>query len=235
MPRADGLLSHEETANILGVTAKHLYDVVRQGRLIPVDTGSRLSHMWYRGEEVYALLELRTRRLDLPTAMSTAIQAHALSRSTQSRLDKICTLLGLDVTRLSQHEDAMHALHTKALALAKDMPDEAKEGFVMEWSATLNAIDESYLRLLEEYTMDVNPWEPYMLIANILFSQLGAQQLTEPDLHFSYACLSAARRNLRHVAYFYVRTRRGNATAEETFGENVDEDIIALLYPTTLA
>ena len=235
MPQSDGLLTHDETAAQLGVTTRHLYNIVRQGRLIPAGTDMRGRYV-FRPEEVYSLQQLKTTRMDLATTTSTAVQALAMSRSLNGKLEKLCAYLGLEIGRLSTEEDSMHALHLRAINTAKD-PDlaECTDGFIVDWAYILNAIDEPYLRALSHFAMDFEPWVPYMGVAANLTRQMPAVALTNTDLRFAYACLDNSRKNLRNVAYFYARTTAGVVVANEAFSDDVDNEVIANMFPTDIA
>ena len=235
MPQPDGLLTHDETAAQLGVTVRHLSNIVRQGRLLPAGTDTRGRYV-YRPDEVYSLLQLKVERMDLPTVTRTAVQALNLARSLSGKLEKLCSYFGLEIGRLSTEEDSMHALHLRAINTAKD-PDlsECTDSFIVDWAYILNAIDEPYLRALSVYTMDFEPWVPYMGVATNLHKQMPASALSNSDLRFAYACLDNSRKNLRNVAYFYARTMVGAVEANDAFSDDVDEEVIAHMFPADIA
>lgn len=228
MHRSDGLLTRQETAEALGITIRHLYNVVRQGRLIPVDTGDTKEEL-FREEEVHALVQARTRQVDLPGAIGLALQAHATARATQQRLDKLCHLLGFGVNRLNYEEEAVHCLHLKVRDTKHGGVADLETGAIMEWASIFHGIDESYLRIVEDYTLDVSPWSSYLELANEIMKY--ASQATEMNTRFAFSCLDSARKHLRHVAYFYVRTKLGQDVAQMAFDETVDDEIIGQLYP----
>jgi DNA-binding transcriptional MerR regulator/flavin-binding protein dodecin len=228
MQQSDDLITRQQAAEILGVTVRHLRNLVRQGTILPADTGKGGTEL-FRAEEVYALTQLRGRRLDLADTARMAMQAHATARATQQRLDKLCRLLGFDVNRLSYEDEAVHALHAKVQhALTSDLAA-VETGELMDWAATFHGIDESYLRVVEDYTSDDEPWDSYLALANALMKYTGSSE--EVNTRFAFACLDSARKHLRHVSYFYVRTTRGVKTANAAFEESVDDEIIGQLYP----
>lgn len=228
MPREDGLLYRHEVAEILQVTVRHTHSLSRTGRLLPADRGARGDDL-FRPEEVYALQSVRAKRLDLPDVASMALQAHALSRSLQQRMDKLCRLMGLEINRLSYEEDSVHALHLRVLEHVKNTPQNVESGAMMDWASVLHAIDESYLRVVEDYTLNEEPWSPYLQLAHALV--LGGKVKRDVNEQFAYACLESARKHLRHVAYFYVHTKRGAQVAKAAFTHDVDDEIIGQLYP----
>jgi len=193
-------LTHLQTAEVLGITARQLYNIVRQGRLFPINRSARQAEMRFRAEEVYALLSVKDRRLDLADTTNLAVQAHALSRSTMRRLDRLVRFMGLEINRLDYNEDAVYHLHTKVLRSLKEDLSELTAEEVLEWATTLNAIDESYLRIIESYTLDSSPWSKYLALANAVFDQTPVSVIKAVGSSTAYACLDFARKNLRRTA-----------------------------------
>jgi hypothetical protein len=224
----DGLITRQQAAEILGVTLRHMHNLVRQGKILPADTGSPDTDV-FREEEVYALAQSRTKQLDVADAANLAIQAHATARAAQQRLDKLCHLLGFGVNRLNYEDEAVHALYVKVRDTRVSELAAMQTGAIMDWAATFHGIDESYLRIVENYTLDDAPWSSYLELANEImrYSPLA----DEVNTRFAFACLDSARKHLRHVAYFYVRTKLGAETADVIFTEGVDDEIIGQLYP----
>jgi len=183
----------------------------------------------FREEEVHALARVRTQQLSLPDIAALAVQAQATARSTQQRLDKLCHLLGVGVNRLSYDDDSVHALHLKVRDTRAGDLASMQTGAIMEWATTFHSIDESYLRVVENYTSDDSPWHSYLDLANELMRY--APLASEMNTRFAFACLDSARKHLRHVAYFYVHTKLGSDTAKVMFTETVDDEIIGQLYP----
>ncbi len=230
----DSELTHLQTAQILGISTRQLYNVVRQGRLFPIDRGARQAEMRFRPDEVYALLSVKSRGLDLADTTNLAVQAHALSRATMRRLDRLVRFMGLEINRLDYNEDAVYHLHLKAKnALNSDLAGMSFSN-VMDWATTLNAIDESYLRIVEEYTLDQSPWSTYLTLANAVFDQTPVSVIKAPSTSAAYACLDVARKSLRRAAYFYVHTKHGATIADDVFTEGIDEEIIGHLYPAPI-
>lgn len=230
MGRNDGLLTHREAAKALDVTEHHLRHLVRQGYLKPARQGRRVRDSLYRPEEVNALLELRLRRIDLPTVATMALQAQAVSRSIENKLSQICRLLGLENNRLKYDEDSVYNLHVRVNATLTEDLTTMRTGAILEWATVFNSFDEEYLRVLEHFTLDDKPWGVYLELANKLMA--NRSQEADSNLGFAYACLDTARRNLRNVSYFYALARRGQRVANEFFAKNeIDEEIITQLYP----
>lgn len=233
MGRNDGRVTHAEAAEILDVTERHLRHMVRQGIIKPVKLGSSTAGHLYAAEEVNAILEARLSSTSLPAVARTALQAQALSRSISGKLDIICRFLGLENNRLSYDEEAVRGLLVRVQETLKEDFSELRSGAIVEWAATFNSFDEPYLQVVADILKTDNPWVPYLALANDLM--VKRSRVEDSNLTFAYACLDAARRNLRHVAYFYVLAKHGIRTANNLFTKDaVNDEIIAQLYPTTV-
>jgi DNA-binding transcriptional MerR regulator len=215
---------------MLGVTAKHLRHMVRQGHIKPAAYGRRIYDATYRVEEINALLELKLRRVDLATVASVATQAHALSSSTATKLDQLCRFLGLENNRLSTDEEDVFLLYMRVQEALKKNFHEARSPELFEWAATINAIDEAYLDIVENFTLNKQPWSTYLDLANQLMDQRSAE--ADSNLNLAYTFLDTARKNLRHVAYFYVMKRQGSRLANDLFDpDEVTDEVIGQLFP----
>lgn len=225
MGRNEDRVGLDEAAKLLGVSTRQVRYMVRQGRILPVPGDALL----FRLEDVNALLELRLRRMDLPATTGLAMQAHCLSRSTSDRLDKLYRFLGLENNRLLYDEDHVVALYFKAKDVLEEDLSKLENEAVLEWATTFNAIDESYLRMVEQHTFNETPWEPYLSLAHAIMEQRAGNESS--NANFAYACLDSGRRHLRFVAYFFVRNKNGAKVADASFEEGADEEVIAQLYP----
>lgn len=230
MPNKKDLWTFEETARYLEVSERHLRRRVQAGHLRPVyphGTGDAM----FRRVEVTALLDARLQKLDHPATANLAMQAHCLSRSTAERLEHLLNFLGLTSPLPPSGEEAVTAQHIRV----KDVTREKLAGLtaqqVLEWANLFNALDESYLRLVTLYCADQEPWAPYLRVANQLMIELPLQKIEhDGSYRFAYGCLEAARKHLRHVAYFYIRQTFGHAAAEEACVPDTDDEVIAHIY-----
>lgn len=227
------LVKHTAAAKLLGISKGHLRKLANSGQIFPAKCASHCEEARYRPEEVYALLELRGRRLHMPSIATMALQAQALGRTTAKRLDRLCQFLGIENNRLKHDEESIFNLHMRVRETLKEDLTTMRTGALIEWAAIFNSFDEAYLGLIEHYTLNENPWDLYLQLANDLM--LYRNPTVDTNLNFSYACLDAARRSLRHVAYFYTSTKHGYKMADALFTkEAVTEEIIAQLYPRTI-
>ena len=233
MGRNPHLLTHAEAADALGVSPRWLTELVHQGEVRPAVRHGKIRDALYRWVDIHALLELRSKCLDMPSVARMARQAAVVSHSVSDRLDMLCQLLGVESNRLEYSEEAMYQLYVRAYeAVTGNVIFTAEH--IIGWSSILNGIDEPYLRLLEDISGCTSPWELYLELANKLAQQ--RDQENDTNLAFAHACLESARKSLRHVAYFYVVGRRGSRLADELFINNVATDeVIAQLYPRHVA
>jgi hypothetical protein len=232
MGRNVDLLSHDEASKILGISPRWLTGLVRQGAVAPAVRGKIVRKSTYRATDIYALLRLRSQSLDLPTIANMAWQAQAVSRSAADKVGMLCKALGLGDAALARDEESMYQLWVRANAALNSGRSPAT-GALLEWAAVFNAIDEAYLSLIARATETGMPWDTYLRLANALMATgHGAQ---DTNLSYALACLDAARRNLRHVAYFYVLNTRGEGLANELFTKHAATDeVIGQLFPTCI-
>jgi len=233
MGRQDKLLTHSEAAVILGISRRTLWRMVSKGFIFPAETADYRVEAKFREDEVYALVELRMRRLDMPSIAAMAMQAQASTRSVHDKLSQICELLGLHDRGPGADEESIFTLYARTRAALREDLRTWKTGAIMEWAATLNSIDEAYLALVEHYTTGDSPWEFFLQLANEMM--LCRVNATDPNTDFAFSCMDAARKNLRCVAYFYVLRKRGYTAACRTFTKDeVTNAVVAQLYPVSL-
>ena len=233
MGRQDKLLTHSEAAVILGVSRRTLWRMVSKGFIFPAETADYRMEAKFREDEVYALVELRMRRLDMPSIAAMAMQAQASTRTVNDKLEQICALLGLQDQHLGTDEESIFTLYIRTRAALREDLLTWRTGAIMEWAATLNAIDETYLALVEHYTTGDSPWEFFLQLANeVMLCRVNA---TDPNTDFAFSCMDAARKNLRCIAYFYVLRKRGYNAACRTFTKDeITNAVISQLYPVQL-
>jgi len=230
MGSPDNSISHTEASEILSVSCRQLRRLVRRGFIYPLTPGDSHNEPRYRVEEVHALADVREQKLDMPSVAMLAVQAQALSRTVSSKLDQICHFLGIQNYKLGTGEDDIFDLYARVREELRVPPEDWRTGSIMEWAAVINAIDEAYLDLLARHTLDESPWEYFLQLANEIM--LHRARATDANLDFAFACLDAARRNLRNVAYLYVLGRHGYKVANKIFIKSeVTDAVISNLYP----
>lgn len=233
MGRQDNLIKHAEAAVILGISRRQLWRLVNKGFIYPAEPAKHQQEALFHQEEVYALMEMRSQRLDIPSIATMAMQAQAAARTANGRLAQVCQLLGVYDNKLATDEDSIFDLYVRTRSALRENLSSWRTGAIMEWAATLNLIDEAYLGLVEMHTTGSSPWEFYLQLANeVMLTRVNA---TDRNLDFAFSCMDAARRNLRCVAYMYVGARHGYDTANRTFQQDEATDaVISQLYPKDL-
>lgn len=221
-------------AKMLGVTPGTIYRMVQQGALTAVPrAGGRIREQHFRTHDVAALAEARSKPRK-PAAL-LAEQAIALSKSNARRLDELCRVLGLDVAVLETSEEAIVALYLKAeeMQLGERMRVRENPKEILEWARAIYAIDENYLSLVHHFTAIEEPWDVFLRLAQRLCEEAPHERFAlHKELEHAYGYLEAARRSIRHVAFFYNRqktTRIKDARFDEK--EDYAEPIIRLLFP----
>lgn len=229
------IIPAKTAAKMLGVTRSTVQWMMRQGMLTAVPhPKSRPQERYFRVHDVAALVEARSKPRGRAAVL--AEQAIMLSKSNARRLDEICHVLGLDVAVLETSEEAIVALYLKAeemqlLGERDRIRENPKE--ILEWARAIYAIDESYLKLVHHFTAIEEPWDVFLSLAQRLSEEAPfARFALHKDLEHAYGYLEAARRNIRHVAFFYSRqktTRIKDARFDKE--EDYAEPILRLLFP----
>lgn len=233
MGRHDGLLTHSEAAKILRLAPVALRLIVHRGLIRPAKVGKNSKDYLYWEDDIYAYQRVRGKEDSLPDLIITSKQALALSRANNRKLKHLYRFLGLDTPQLPADEESVYRLYDKAISFLEDNTSELTPASILYWATTINAIDEAYLTLLEQYSQVDTTWESFLDLANKLMRLRCSYN--GPSHTFAYSCLDSARKNLRHVAYFYVRAKHGQKIANQALGkEAATEEVIAHLYPSSV-
>jgi hypothetical protein len=229
------IITIDQAARILGVTVNMVRKLVADCvlRTVPVAVKGRPKKHFLRGE-VNAYAEIRAKKLTLVDVMMTAERAYALSRSNEKRITQLMNVMGLNDKVLETTEEAVVSL----VLQATDAEMQAKEerpsvATLMHWAKTLYAVNEGYLDLVATHTVSVEPWAPFIHLAQALVDSLNTDDLrANKELEEAYSYIEAARRNLRHVAYFYLWEKRGSQKANKVFGvKDYAAPILNTLFP----
>lgn len=159
-----------------------------------------------------------------------AAVALSMTHALEKRLEELYSMLGLKLCRIDRDPEGMLSFRLQAA----DLVDHSSINFtyheLMEWARWLNAIDEAYLNEAVQLTSNPDAWLLYLEAAQKLMEDSTKRELL-PELTTAYGFVDAARRNLRHTCYIYLRQMRGLTVAEANFPEGVDEEILALAFP----
>jgi excisionase family DNA binding protein len=217
----------EQAAKILGVHFSQVHAWERAGWLEAYYPGGRVGGKRFREEDVRDFLELRGPdgfgfRWKLP---QLAMKAVISSRRSEKRIEEIARYLGLDAPSLGVEKEEVLVFLAKLEEFRKT-PKVKKQVEAIELARTLLAVTEEYLDLVSSYTGDKEPWKVFLDTAKIL-----AEQCSPGTDARGFA--EHARRNLRNVAYFYLRASKGPHEAGRLFpGESYTSRLIRTLFPS---
>lgn len=229
------LVNSHEAAEILGLSARSLKRLVKKGMLHPIHT-DKLKPYSFLEHEVVALAEARKdKRMGFREVQAMSKQAYATARSTEKVLQQVIRFLGIDIPRLSLNPEDVRALHLRAEdAQVMDFYPTATE--VLGWARIFQAIDDNYLDMVKQVSRVDEPWKAYLDLATLLDTRAPEHVLSaDAELKVAVGCVSAARRNLRNVTYFYIRQQYGKRVAARAIPHitaDVDEEVIALAFPS---
>jgi hypothetical protein len=230
----DERITAKEAARMLGVTTRMVRYWTRKGIIRPFKPGGSVSAVpMYLRTEIDALLEARSKKVDLQTVATMARQAHVSSRQLERTVSRLLEIIGANIPMLSLKEENVHALYLQVEdALEQDYQPPADE--VLEWARIFYAVGEEYLGLIEEVVEDEEPWAKLLELSNSLSVRAPRDLFSgDKELEAAYGYLEMARRNMRNVAYFYIRNRHGSRAASGAFPGTGDitEEVIALAFP----
>lgn len=224
------LINAEESAKRMGITTRAFNKRVHAGHVIPADFKGERNSARFREEEIFALRKAIDEKFDIPTLAGSTAVSYALARSTAERVDRLYELLGVNHQRLSYEQDDVRALYESAQHTA-GQDTSGMEGIrIYEWSKKLNAVDEPYLDLTRRITGEAHPWEAFLRLAQKMMEKAPTHKyVSDKKLASAYGFLDAARRNLRYISYFFVRTYESKDEADRLFPNAADDEILSLL------
>jgi hypothetical protein len=214
------MLTSDEAAAMLEVSTQTLFGMVKSGILrAEYPDGKCLnSQVLFHPDEVEAVMEIRGKRLDLAQVATMARQAYVASRQTERVVKRFMDLAGMNAPMLSYKDADVYALHVRVEdALLADV-SEMSAYEIMEWAKIFYAVGEEYLMLIRVVAEDEEPWRKLLELSTKLCAEAPIGRIgVEADLKSAFAHLSLARRNMRNVAYFYVRSQHGKQIAGRAF------------------
>ncbi|RPH40309.1 MAG: hypothetical protein EHM87_22455 [Burkholderiales bacterium] len=215
-------VSLTEAATILGVGKRTILDFMESG-LLCAKSGRRNIDL----NDIAGLAEvLRDKnRLNPLNAVGNALQALIRTMRLEKRVSRMEGLLGVDAYEMPMSEDDITTTYAKCRTLASRDTSTLRASEVIEWAYTFGNVTEEYLDLVAVYTSDHEPWVAYLEAAQSLAVHAPRDQFPiRKDLEVAYAYLTASRKHLRQVAYFYVRKAHGKPIADRAFPETVVGD-----------
>jgi hypothetical protein len=222
----------EEAARLLGVSERSVRNYADQGILRRFGESNKLLVSL---KDILSLSSMLSKCFDFTTTAKTALRALVSAVRAERRLERVEMLLGIDSSVLGTDEaDVLEVLTTCASTMT-DFTEDLTAQDILNWSYLLSNVTEEYLNLVDLYTANSEPWVPFMEIAQKLYESAPRENFGHrKDLEVAYAYLTAARKHLRQVAYFYIRGKYGKTKAhaampDMTSGER-DNTIIELIF-----
>jgi excisionase family DNA binding protein len=231
--KAEDTLTISQAARLLGVSARSVRSLCKEGRIQPEHTPGKVrGSIRFRKADLLALVETNWKKLDFPKVAKMSAQALAEIKTLRKRVDQLSALLGVDQEELSLEEDDLATLYATAQdTVANDISHSHQK--VMWWARRMYSMTEEYLHLMEKAVEDPEPWRPFLTLVQTLCVNSPREEFPgDKKLEAAYAYLNVARKHLRQVSYFYVRTFNGEHLAARMFPKKeFDEEIVTLLMP----
>jgi len=223
-----------EAASLLGVSVRTIREYVSQGLLRPLK-GSGPGKVLVSLQDVSAMAGTILNGFDFVKVAKTAIHALVSSTRAERRLDRVEALLGVDSAHLETTEEAVLSFYHQSVDLLADYVEDMPPEEVLDWAYKLSNVTEEYLTAVKLHTGNQEPWVPFMDAAQKLYDCAPRASFRyRKDLEVAYGYISAARRHLRQVSYFYIRKEHGAYQARDAFPEMSlkprDERILQLIF-----
>lgn len=207
----DQILPVAEAARVLGVSVRQVNNMKQQGLLSTAADG-------FYANEVYALKEIRRRKLSLTDVAMMAQRADISARRTERVMRQLLDTFDFGRSLISLEKDDVLAFHTRVedeLLLLGGL-NNVKE--VADWACKFNAIGEEYFEVVALYTGSDEPWRPYAELAAKLLKEAPREELRiDNALRLAYECLHKARKDMNIAGFNYARKRYGKVLALRAF------------------
>jgi hypothetical protein len=212
------LITPREAGEVLGVGEKQVRRYVQKGWLRPVyskDKGFHAPLMLHPGE-VSALAETLEARPDFTTLVQRSTQAYATARSLERRVERLEQLVGAQYDSTPVDYESMRALYQEARADLEIPPVDSEK--IEHWTRIFMGLGEEFFDVLEAYTNDEQAWQTFHDLSRAIIEAAPLEQLGEDEeAKARYRYYERARRNLRAVLFFHIRTRFGSQRATRMF------------------
>jgi hypothetical protein len=231
---SDETVTTKEAAELLSVDERTIRNYVTRGFLRRL-AGERGRTIYVSLRELSALAGSMAQGADLPTTAGNAMRALASATSTEARVARLESILGIDATHLDTDEESVVAFHRECLDLLADYTEVMPASEILNWAYRFAAVTEEYLEALKQYTGEEEPWVPLMDTAQKLYDAAPRHSFYyRKDLESAYGYVASARLHLRQVAYFYIRrtcgARAANKACPEVSTSERDDRIIRLIF-----
>lgn len=229
----EDLLDAVTVSELLGIDRHSIHKLQEKGFLLPVRITPRTVR--YRREDVLALVEARKLgEMDWGQTALAALQARAIARTTEKKVQQLFLMLGADTFCLGVEEDDVLQVYTKICKLHEDKKKNLETEEVLELVQIFMALNEDYFFLVKKITGDNSPWRTFLETAQLLCDSMPREEFHfDKEKEAAYGLLNAARKHLYHVCYFFIRKNEGQEVVEKEFPRvnRYDERIINYLRP----
>jgi excisionase family DNA binding protein len=221
-----------ETAKELGVSLSTVTRLVQRGVLIPVRCSSKRRISRFRYEDIEGVKDYVGKTLDLTDVAMLAKQASLSSRATERAVQRLMSVLGVDIPVLFLDEASARDLVRRAQN-EMDFPGTQDVKNLMEWARTFYAMGEEHFHQLELFTEEPEPWKLFTELAKKLCTSISHLSIIDKEMEMTYGYLNMARRSMRDAAYFYLRTKYGQTRSDSAFPDiksDPHEEILTLIF-----
>lgn len=223
------LISSEEAAEILGVDKSRVNQLTRDGMLRSRLVGN--ANM-YDPNEVHQLKQIRASNLSLAEVAARAARAEMTAYRLERQVSQLLDVIGANIPSADVRKDAVIALHLKVEDELKNKRTAGVED-LMFWAQTFQSLSEEYFHVVAQQFQTEEPWAPYLELSNKLLVHAPYDKLrNDLELSTAYNFLEMARRSMRQVMFFYVRTTSNKRIAHRLFPESlndVHEEVLSMI------
>lgn len=228
------LVSTAEAATLLGITVRQFQRLVKQGVIKPHPSSkSTLKQRVFRVSDVSAVLEIRSKGSNPEAAFVEARQAAIEVRLLRKEVERLRTVLGLDMPVLPVDRDALISLLLECEDALHAMPSQDPEA-LLRWARILHSLTEMHFELVTFYSDQKEPWKPFLNLGRHLLSGYNPEMVRNNiELNNIYMLLASGLKMARQAAYFHVRNLYGKQYAERITPEVKGcphEDVIAMSF-----
>ena len=221
-----------ETAKELKVSMNAVSRLSRLGVLTPKNSTAGRRSLLFKLEDVENVKGLHGKSIELAEVAMLAKQASLSSKATERAVQRLMSVLGIDIPILFLDEASARDLLRRAQN-EMSFPGTQDVKNIMDWARTFYAMGEEHFQQLEMFTDDPEPWKLFTELAKKMCTSISTLALVDKEMEMAYGYLNMARRSMRDAAYFYIRSKYGKARSDKTFPDakgDPHEEVLALIF-----
>lgn len=177
----------------------------------------------YDPNEVHQLKEIRASNLSFTEVAARAARAEMAAYRLERQVNQLLSVIGANIPSADIRKDAVVALHTRVQDEVSSKRIAGVED-LMFWAQTFQSLSEEYFHVVAKEFETEEPWVPYLELSNNLLRHAPYDQLrNDLELSTAYNFLEMARRGMRQVMFFYVRTTANKRIAHRLFPESLND------------